>query len=200
MSSFFGILSFVLSFGVTIPYAIDVLKGRAKLARSTRILFLFLMIAVLIVQGQEFTGWVLMLTVAEVLSQILLFALCIRHGVGGLTRIDVICYIAFIASFSAYLITKDAVLSLTLLMLTDLIAFLPTLVKIWRDPASDTWLFFLVGGVGAGAASLLARSTNTYVEIAFPAYILVVNGLAALPLLVHAHRKRSKKDSPVLPI
>lgn len=200
MSSIFGILSFVLSFGVTIPYAVDVVKGRAKLARSTRILFLFLMVVVLVVQGQEFTGWVLLLTVGEVLSQILLFVLAIRYGVGGLTRFDVVCYIAFAATLTAYLATSNAVLSLSLLIVTDAIAFLPTLVKIWRDPASDTWLYFLVGGVGAAAASLLARSTNSYVEVVFPAYIFVANAVAAAPLLVHHHKKRrGRKGAPVLP-
>lgn len=189
----------MLSFGVTLPYAIDVVRGRAVLARSTRILFLFLMVVTLIVQGREFTGWVLLLTIGEVFSQILLFVLAIRYGVGGLKRLDVICYVAFIVSLSAYVVTEDAVLSLTLLILTDFIGFLPTLVKIWRDPASDTWLFFLVGGVGAAAASLLARGTNSYTEVVFPAYILVVNALAAAPLLVHHHSKRSKKSTPVLP-
>ncbi len=199
MNSFFGILSLVLSFGVTVPYAIDVIKGRAKLARSTRILFLFLMTVTLIVQGAEFTSWVLLLTVGEVLSQILLFILSIRYGVGGLARFDIICYVAFMASLSAYLATKNATLSLTLLILTDLIAFLPTLVKIWRDPSSDTWLFWVVGGMGAAAASLLARTTNTYVELAFPIYIFVANGLAAAPILLHNRRKKLKKSASLLP-
>ena len=199
MSAFFGILALVLSFGITIPYAIDVVKGRARLARSTRVLFLFLMVVTLIVQGVEFTSWVLLLTVGEVLTQILLFALSIRYGVGGLTRFDIFCYVAFVASLFAYLVTKDAVLSLTLLILTDLIAFLPTLVKNWRDPSSDTWLFFVVGGMGAAAAALLARSTNTYIELAFPVYIFVANALAVAPILLHSHRERRRKGVPLVP-
>ncbi len=194
MSSFFGILAFALSFGVTIPYAIDVVKGRAKLARSTRVLFLLLMVVILVVQSHEFTGWVLLLTVGEALSQILLFVLAIRYGVGGLSRSDIICYIAFAVSLSAYLMTKDAVLSLTLLILTDAIAFTPTVIKIWRDPASDTWMYFVVGGVAAAAAALLARSTNTYVEVAFPAYILVANALAAVPLVIHHYRNKGSGE------
>jgi hypothetical protein len=194
VKSFFGILSFVLSFGVTIPYAVGVVKGRVKLARSTRMLFLFLMLVTLVVQGSEFTGWVLLLTVGEVLSQVLLFVLAIRYGIGGLARFDIICYVAFAVSLSAYLATKDAVLSLTLLILTDMIGFAPTLLKNWRDPVSDSWLFFVVGGVGAAAASLLARSSNAYAEIGFPAYILVANALAALPLLIDGRKRRRKRD------
>lgn len=200
MASFFGVLALVLSFGVTIPYAADLVKGRAKLARSTRVLFLLLMLVVLVVQSREFTGWVLFLTVGEVLSQALLFILAIRYGVGGLSRSDIICYIAFAMSLSAYLMTKDAALALTLLIVTDAIAFTPTVVKIWRDPSSDTWMYFVVGGVGAAGAALLARDTNTYMEIAFPVYILVADTVAAAPLLMHYRRSRkSGRHDTVVP-
>lgn len=188
--SFFGILSFVLSFGATIPYAVDIIKGRAKPARSTRILFLLLILVTLVVQSREFTSWVLLLTIGELATQVMLFGLGMKHGMGGLARLDVVCYIAFAISLAAYLLTRNATLSLTLLVLTDSIAFLPTIVKIWRDPTSDTWVFFVVGGVAAAAASLLARSTNSYTELLFPTYIFIVNALAAIPILLHSRRIR----------
>lgn len=190
MQTFFGILSFVLSFGATIPYAIDVSRGRAKPARSTRILFLLLMIVTLVVQGREFTSWVLLLTIGEVASQIILFTLSIKHGIGGLARLDIVCYLAFIVSLSAYLITQNAVLSLSLLAITDIIAFVPTVVKIWRDPTSDTWLFFVVGGMAAAGASFLSRGSNDYAEILFPVYIFFANMLAALPIILHVRRTK----------
>lgn len=190
MTLFFGILSFVLSFGATIPYAFDIVRGRARPARSTRILFLLLMVVTLFVQSQEFTSWVLLLTIGELASQMLLFGLSFKYGMGGLSRLDITCYGAFAISLLAYLLTKNATLSLTLLILTDLIAFVPTIVKIWRDPTSDTWAFFVVGGMAAAAASLLARSGNSYGEVIFPAYIFVSNALAAAPIIVHNRRLR----------
>ncbi len=188
MTAFFGVLSFLLSFGVTIPYAMDIVKGRARPARSTRILFLLLMVVTLFVQSQEFTSWVLMLTIGEVASQILLFGLSFKYGMGGLNRLDMICYGAFAASLSAYMLTQNAVLSLTLLILTDMVAFVPTVVKIWRDPTSDTWLFFVVGGMAAAVASLLAREGNSYGEVVFPAYIFMANALAAAPIILYNRR------------
>ncbi len=190
MNVFFGILSFVLSFGATIPYAVDILKGRAKLARSTRILFLFLMLVTLFVQSREFTSWVLLLTIGELATQVLLFSLVFKYGVGGLARLDLLCYGAFAVSLIAYLLTRNVVLSLTLLIVTDLIAFVPTIVKNWRDPTSDTWVFFVAGGMAAAAASLLARETNAYAEVVFPVYIFAVNALAVAPILLHRRTVR----------
>lgn len=202
MESFFGILSLVLSFGFTIPYAVDVVKGRARPARSTRILLLLLMSVTLIVQAREFTSWVLLLTIGEVLSQMLLFGLGLRYGVGGLSRVDIICYLAFGVSIGAYVLTQDVVLSLLLLMVTDSIAFAPTILKIWRDPASDTWMFFFFGGVMAAAASLLASSSGTFVELAFPGYLFVANAVAAVPIMLHTYRTKrlARKHQPVAPL
>lgn len=185
VNSFFGILSLVLSFGATIPYALDILKGRARPARSTRILFLFLMLVTLFVQSREFTSWALLLTIGELATQVLLFGLAFKYGVGGLARLDLVCYGAFCISLAVYVMTQNAVLSLTLLIMTDLIAFVPTIVKNWRDPTSDTWVFFVTGGMAAAAAALLARETNSYAEIVFPAYIFVANALAVAPILLH---------------
>lgn len=184
MNTFFGILSFVLSFGATIPYVIDIIKGRARPARSTRILFLLLITVTLIVQSREFTSAVLLLTIGELATQAVLFLASIKYGMGGFTRLDIACYCAFFLSLSAYILTSNATLSLTLLIVTGSIAFLPTLVKIWRDPSSDTWMVFVVGGMAAAAASLLAHSTSSYIELVFPAYIFISNTLAALPILL----------------
>ena len=190
MKSFFGILSFLLSFGATIPYCFDILKGKAKPARSTRTLFFLLLLVTLIVQHGAFTSWVLLLTVGELCSQVVLFFLSLKHGIGGLARLDIVCYMTFVISLVIYLLTKNAALSLTTLISTDLIAFAPTLVKIWKDPTSDSWLFFVVGGMAAAAASFLARNTNSYTEIIFPIYIFVANGLAAFPILLHERHSR----------
>ncbi len=195
MKSFFGILSFVLAFGATIPYVFDILKGRARPARSTRVLFLLLMLVTLVVQSRDFTSWVLLLTIGELASQIIIFTLSIKYGHGGLARLDKACYLAFIISLSAYLFTKNATLSLTLLVLTDLIAFVPTIVKIWRDPTSDTWIFFAVGGMAAALASFLSRNGNSYNEMVFPGYIFLANGLAALPIILHNKRAMSESKT-----
>ncbi len=146
----------------------------------------------LVVQSRAFTSGVLLLTIGELATQVVLFILSIKYGMGGLTRLDIACYGGFIMSLSVYLLTRNAALSLTLLVVTDFIAFLPTLVKIWRDPTSDTWMVFVVGGMAAAAASLLAHSTNHYIELIFPTYLFIANALAALPILLYNKRMRGR--------
>ena len=69
MKSALGIVSFLLVLWVTAPYALDIVRGRARPARSTRILFFVLMGTTFAIQSRAFTSWVLALTGAEVLSQ-----------------------------------------------------------------------------------------------------------------------------------
>ncbi len=191
MKAFFGILSLVLAFGATVPYIFDIQKGRARPARSTRMLLLLLIFVTFVVQVREFTSAVLLLTIAELVIQLILSALSIKHGMGGLARLDIACYGIFFVSLAVYLITNDTELSLSMLIFADFVAFLPTIVKNWRDPTSDTWVFYLVGGVFASVASLLARDSNDYAEIIFPLYLLLANIIAVLPVLLHVHTSKT---------
>lgn len=184
MKEFFGVVSFVLIIGVTIPYAIDILKGRAKPARSTRILFFLLMTATLVVQSRAFTSWALALTAAEVISQFVLLILSVKYGLGGLKRLDIASYGLFVLAITGYIVTGETLVGLLLLSAADLVAFVPTLVKNWKDPSTDTPLFYIIGGV-APALSILAASSYTDLnQLIVPAYLVAINALAVYPLLI----------------
>ncbi len=190
MQSFFGVLSFIVIFGVTFPYIRDILNLKAKPSRSTRLLFFVLMSTTLVIQSRDFTSWVLALTVAEVASQILLLGLSFKYGLGGLQRLDVISYVLFTIALTGYLVTGETLVGLALLCLTDLVAFVPTIVKNFKDPKSDTPLFFFMGVVG-GVFSVLAADDLTDInEILVPGYIAVINLFPLLPLISEPLRKK----------
>lgn len=185
MNSTYGIISLLLVVAPTITYIFDVINERAKPARSTKILMFLLMWATLFVQGNIYVSWVLAFTVGLVISQTLLLIFTLKYGVGGVNKLDIICYIFFAGSLLFYLLTKNPFISLLLLITTDFIAFLPTIVKNWKDPRSDTWLFFIVEGVIAPIFSILASDTNSISEIIFPSYLIVVNLIAVWPVIFY---------------
>ena len=183
MREAFGVISFLLVFGITFPYAWDILKGRAQPARSTRILFFILMTTTLIVQSRDFTSWVLALTVGEVLSQLILLALSVKYGLGGLKRVDIASYIMFSFALTAYLITGETLVGLFLLCLTDVVAFIPTLVKNFRDPSTDTPLFYAIGAVAPTFSLFAASDYSDLNQVLVPAYLIIINILALVPLI-----------------
>jgi len=105
--------------------------------------------------------------------------LSLRKGIGGLTRLDVLCYALLGIDMVVWLTTRSAFLALHLTVLADVIAFLPTLIKTWRQPDSETATFFIVGAI-APLFSILAATTYDYGVLLFPLYLAVVNMVEVL--------------------
>jgi hypothetical protein len=174
MQNIFALISFSIIIAVTIPYMIDIVKGRAKPARAARTMLLLLIIVTLAQQHSLGTGLTMALTIGEIVSSIMLFGLAMKHGVGGLSKNDLICYVLLGVSLVAWWMTGNALLALHLSILADTIAFWPTLEKTWREPKSETQLFFW-GGVIAPWFSIAAGGSLAYSVIVFPVYISIAN-------------------------
>lgn len=166
--------SFAIIMGVTIPYMRDIVQGRAKPARAARLMLLALTVLALLQQHSLGSGYTLAVTIAETLSSVVLLGLALKHGVGGMSRADMICYGLLGIDLAVWLISKNALLALHLTIIADTIAFWPTLSKTWHFPNSETPLFFW-GGVIAPLLSIAAGGSVAYSVIVFPAYLSVAN-------------------------
>lgn len=174
MNSIFAYLSFLIIIAVTIPYMIDIVKGKARPARAARIMFFLLMITTLAQQHSLGSGYAMAVTIAELVSAVLLLTLAFKYGVGGLSKSDKACYTLLIMSLVVWFFTKNALIALHISIFADTVAFWPTLEKTWREPTSETPLFFL-GGVIAPLFSILAVGTLQYSVIVFPLYLSLAN-------------------------
>ncbi len=159
-----------------IPYGVDIAKKRVRPARSTRLMFVFLLLIALLQQHSLGSGWVLAITVGELIGSLSILGLAMKHGVGGFTRLDVTCYILLFSSLVLWAASGNVLLALHLTIVVDVIAFTPTLVKTWHAPKSETPLFFAVGAI-APLLGVVALESYSYSIIAFPLYLALVNGL-----------------------
>lgn len=187
MSVIFAYLSFLIIVAVTIPYMVDIVHGRARPARAARLMLFLLLVTTLAQQHSLESGYAMVVTVAELVSSTALLFLAFKYGVGGLSKTDRACYGLLILSLVAWVFTKNALLALHLSMVADTVAFWPTLEKTWRDPNSETPLFFW-GGVVAPLFSILAQGSLQYSIIVFPVYLSLVN-LVELGLIYFAQKK-----------
>ena len=79
MRNLFAFGPFVILIAATIPYMIDIVKGRARPARSARIMLLLLIIVTLFQQKGLGTGGALSLTVPETVISVKLVGLAIKY-------------------------------------------------------------------------------------------------------------------------
>lgn len=180
---------FAILIGATIPYMIDIVKGRARPARSARIMLLLLIAVTLFQQKGLGTGGALSLTIAELVISVMLLGLALRYGVGGLSKTDKFCYFLLAADIAIWMITKNDLLALHLSIAADTVAFWPTLYKTWHDPKSETALFFWSGVIGPFFA-IAAEANPSYQTLVFPIYISLVN-LVEVVLIYGIQKRRT---------
>ena len=86
-------------------------------------------------------------------------------------------------------VTDRPNLAILFALLADLLAGIPTLIKAYRHPQSESWVAYAISTFGFGI-SFLAIPAYTFESTAFVVYVLVLNGTCA----VLASRGRKRKE------
>lgn len=76
-------------------------------------------------------------------------------------------------------ITDNPNLAILFALLADMVAGIPTLIKSYRQPESESWIAYAISTVGFGV-SLLSVQTYDFENTAFVAYIFSINGVLAV--------------------
>lgn len=181
-------LSFLIVVVCTGYYTVDIMKGRSRPARSTRVMLLLLIVVTLFQQHGLGSGWSLSLTLAEIVAAITVFSLSIKRGVGGLSRLDKICYGLLVLDCFIWFTTKNTLLALHLSILADTVALYPTLYKTWHDPQSESAVFFWAGVISPLFA-IAAETHKSYQTLLFPVYISLINFIVVLLIYGLIQRK-----------
>ncbi len=157
-----------------VPYARDILKDKVKPSRSARLMMVLLIFVSLFQQKSLGSGWLLAMTVGDGIGAVGILLLALKKGVGGLSKIDIACYLLLGMDIALWLTTGNALLAIHLGIIADLVAMTPVFFKTWQQPWTETPLFFILGIV-APLISILGVGRYSYAIILFPAYIAAVN-------------------------
>lgn len=190
--------SSILALTSPIIYARSILKGEAKPHRTTRLVLLLitaLSTASLIAQQDTVAVW---LAGVSTLQAIIIFALSIKHGMGGWARTDILCLVIALAGIIAWQTTNNPAFGLYASILADFTGMVPTLIKAYRLPHTETVWFFGFDTV-AGILTLFAVSALTTQQIAYPIYIAIVNAVMVL-LIVRPYITKKLRANPRLPL
>lgn len=102
-----------------------------------------------------------------------------------LKRLDYICgFFSFLALF-LWVITRVPEIAIVFAIVSDALAALPTLIKSWKYPETESSMVYSTSLFGA-ATSFFALNTWSFSEWAFPAYLVLINALIFLVI----YRKR----------
>ena len=85
--------------------------------------------------------------------------------------------------------TDNPNLAILFALLADMLAGLPTLIKAYHHPHSESWIAYAISTLGFGI-SLLSVQTHSFETTSFVAYVFLLNGSIA------ALAARGRKPSP----
>jgi hypothetical protein len=86
---------------------------------------------------------------------------------------------AAIVGIILWAITDNPVLAILFSLLADLLAGIPTLIKSYRHPRSESWIAYAISAFGFGI-SLLSVQIFDLENTAFVAYVFAFNGACAV--------------------
>ena len=100
---------------------------------------------------------------------------------------------AAIIGIILWAVTDKPNLAILFSLLADVLAGIPTLIKSYYHPQSESWIAYAISAFGFGI-SLLSVQTYNFENIAFVAYVFILNAAFA----VLASRGRKHKQAAIL--
>jgi len=183
MKSIVAIIAMLIALIGYIPYIRDCIKGKTKphvITWFTWALVSFLAFGIQFFNEGGF-GSFINLFMGIICTVIFIFGL--RSGTKDITRTDWIAFVLALIAIGLWLIVKQPLLSIILVVFIDIMSFLPTILKGWKKPYTETPITFALSSVKNGL-SIYALSANSLVIVIYPAYALIANALFVIMLLM----------------
>lgn len=194
----FAILAALFPFVFNIGYVVDTFKGKAKPNRVSWLLWMLAPGIAFAAELSQGVGLQSLLTFAVGFGPLLVLIASFvnRKSFWRVTRFDLICGAFSVLALIAWLLTGKGNLAIILSIVADLLAALPTLVKAYKNPETESYNTYLGASIGA-IITLFTFRYWTFANYAFPVYIAITMGL--IVVLVIAPDLRLKKLTRVRP-
>jgi len=172
---YFAIVGAIIASLGGLYYLYETLTGKSQPNRITWLLWgLFPMITFIAqrAQGVEGASW---LTFAAGFTPFLIVAASFinKKAYWKTERRDYVLMSVALLGIVAWLITDEPNLAILLTLAADLLAGIPTLIKAFKHPETESWIAYAISTVGFGIG-LLAIQTFDFQTSAFIIYLFVV--------------------------
>ena len=172
----FVFLAVVISVAGVSIYARDTVRGLTEPNRVTWLLWTIAPFLAFVSEVRQGVGMTSLMTLTYALCPlvILVASFVNRRSTWQLGPFDIGCGIASCGGLLLWVVTANDTVALVSFIVADLLAGLPTVLKSWRDPSSESPSAFL-GGTLSTLLTLATVTTWTSAEVAFPLFVLAYN-------------------------
>lgn len=186
MKEALSIFAVILTFVAYIPYYRDILKGKTHPHIYTWSLWGLLTVLIVALQFIGGAGPSVWITAAAGVMCLGVIVLGFKNGKRYITKMDTVIAILALAAIIAWLIIDQPVISLWLVIIADLLAFIPTIRKAWKSPYTETLSLYVTNAIRFIIA-LFALETFTFLSAGW--IIAWILGNVVFVAIVMARRK-----------
>ena len=163
-----------------VSYLIDTLQGRNQPNKVTWLLWGVAPLMAFAAQVSEGVGIAAVATFAVGAMPLAIFAASFvnQRSVWHTTAFDLVCGVLSVLGLLLWAVTSDANLAILFAIFADFAAAVPTIIKAWRHPETESSVFFWLGIVNASIGLLIVDEWS-FENYAFIGYILLINTLFA---------------------
>lgn len=191
MKETFAIIAALLAIAGNVPYVIDIFKGRVQPHAYTW--FVWSVVSGIVFFGQVAKGagiGALSTAVSEIFT-VIIFLLSLKYGFKKVTRTDTFFLVLALCGIIPWVLTNDPTISVVIAVSIDVIAFIPTLRKGWREPGSENVLLY---GTNASRHILALFSLQAYNVATTLHSIAMIATNTIMTLLVGVSRYLNRED------
>ena len=116
---------------------------------------------------------------------VIIAALIKKNALWKITAFDINCGIIAIIALVCYVFTHNLGISISFAILSDMLASIPTIIKSWKFPETESSSAYL-GAVIANVIGLLTITTWSFAAYSFGLWLLILNVI----LVFFIHRKK----------
>jgi hypothetical protein len=176
ISDKFVIIGFILNLWGCAVYARDTIKGRTKPNRITWFMWTLAPTIAFVAEINKGVGLISIMTLSIGLGPliVLLASFSSKKSYWKLRQTDYLCGLLSLLGLALWIIYRDANIAIVFSIAADIFAALPTLVKSYVHPETESveayWPTILNAGI-----TLLAIDTWTVANYGFPVYTFIIN-------------------------
>ncbi|MEN9328417.1 MAG: hypothetical protein RI947_1225 [Candidatus Parcubacteria bacterium] len=172
----FVIVGAVLNFIGGISYLIDTLKGKVKPNKVTWFLWALAPLIAFAAEIKQGVGIQALMTFTVGFNPLLIFIASFvnKKSQWKLTSLDYICGVLSILGIILWLATDVGDVAILFSICADALAAVPTIIKAYNEPKTESYMPFL-GGMLAAGLTLLTITQWNIAHSAFPLYIFIIN-------------------------
>lgn len=176
MLEYIVIFGAVCSLAGAVAYIRSMFRGNTKPNRVTWFMWLvapFIAAAASLSQG---FSWAVIPVLMSGLSPLMIFVASFftKKAYWKTVSFDYICGAISALALILWYLTSNANIAIIFAIISDALAAVPTIVKAWKNPETEsTWPYTI--GMLSPLTSFLVASSWSFSELAFPIYLIVIN-------------------------